>query len=33
MGTGEIDDRIASIEEEIMSRDSSIKRVYIEPEV
>jgi cation diffusion facilitator family transporter len=33
METGEIDDRIASIEEEIMSRDSSIKRVYIEPEV
>ena len=33
MDTEEIDDRITSIEEEIMSRDSSIKRVYIEPEV
>jgi divalent metal cation (Fe/Co/Zn/Cd) transporter len=33
MEAGEIDDRITSIEQEIMSMDSSIKRVYIEPEV
>jgi divalent metal cation (Fe/Co/Zn/Cd) transporter len=33
MDTEEIDDRITSIEEDIMSSDPSIKRVYIEPEV
>jgi len=33
MDTGKIDARITSIEEEIMSRNSSVKRVYIEPEV
>jgi cation diffusion facilitator family transporter len=33
MDTEEIDDRITSIEEEIMSTDPSIKRVYLEPEL
>ncbi|PSQ10455.1 cation transporter [Halobacteriales archaeon QS_5_70_15] len=33
MDAGKIDARITSIEEEIMSRNSSVKRVYIEPEV
>ncbi|MDX1747975.1 MAG: cation diffusion facilitator family transporter [Halobacteriales archaeon] len=33
LDTEEIDDRITSIEQEIMSMDTSIKRVYIEPEV
>ena len=33
MDTEDIDDRISSIEREIMSTEPSIKRVYIEPEV